>query len=348
MLVATYPYTLILGPSLIIILAVNIALLMKLPALRRWLSPAMALIGAVEVSYVPVWAFWVFLVGLTTLILGIVMCANGFLPRDWRAKIGLSFTALGVIEILLFFGTFWGFVIGLGTLVFGVAAGSTSINPRSRRAKLGVVLLAVGAAVILAAIYANFVGLAFFVGASIFFAGIAVGVAALPFWTQNQLKENRHYTLRKIVYASLAMVIVVSGSVIFVRATNVVHEQFLETYSGGSTPNLTLRGVITEVRFNYEVNNGYSYHIFPAYVVMDVKEFVWGTGFWENQTAARDYWLNEAKTAVVYYEKTDVPDLTVGQRIEVNGYYNIWTEDSLYSEKLVVAPNINGSYVTPL
>jgi hypothetical protein len=316
----------------------------------------MAVIGAVEVSYMPEGAFWVGLVGLASLNLGIIMCVNVFLPHKWRANMGLGFTALGIIEILcsLFFlpilfsrfsltYAFWGFfVVGLCTLVFGVAAGASVINPQRRRAQIGVVLMAVGACVILlASPRASFGGLAWlgaFLGLITLLAGISVGVAALPFWTQNQLKENKRPALRKAVYVLLAIVIVTSGSVIFVRVTNVVHEQLLATYNGGSTPNLILRGVITEVRLNYEVNDGYFYHIFPAYIVMNVTDFVWGSG----STSAPE------KTAVVYYEKTDVPKLAVGQRVEVCGYFNPWMEDSFYNDKLSVTPSISGSYVKPL
>lgn len=361
-LAATYPYTLILGPSLIIILGASIALLVKFPSLKLWIGAAMAIIGAIEVSYMPVGitvAFWLLLVSLVTLNLGIIMCVNVVIPHKWRAKIGFSFTALGIIEILcsLFFLPilralfslpydwlwFWGFVIGSCTLVFGVAAGAIVINPQRRRAQIGVVLMAVGACLILlASAGAQFGGLAF-LGIFPLLAGISVGVAALPFWTQNQLKENKHPALRKAVYILLAIVIVASGSVIFVRVTNVVHEQILATYNGGSTPNLTLRGVITEVRLNYEVNDGYYYHIFPAYIVMNITEFVWSNEIWPTS----DYWQQQG-SVVIYFEKTVVPNLAVGQGVEVCGYYNTWREDSFYNDKLSVTPSISESYVKPL
>jgi hypothetical protein len=358
-LVAVYPYTLILGPSLIIILAASIASLVKFPSLKLWIGAAIAIIGAVEVLYMPVGAtgaFWLLLVSLATLNLGIIICANVVLPPKWRAKIGLSFTAIGIVVILcalfflpiLFFlfslsyEWFWGFAVGLCVLVFGVAAGASVINPQRRRAQIGVVLMAVGACVILLATpSAQFGGLAYlgvFLGSITLLAGVSVGVAALPFWAQNQVKENKHRALRKAVYVLLAIVIVASGSVIFMRVTNVVHEQILATYNGGSTPNLILRGVITEVRFNYEVNDGYFYHIFPAYIVMNVTEFVWGSG----------YTSTPYETIVVYYEKMDVPSLAVGQQVEVCGYFNPWREDSFYNDKLSVAPSISGSYVKPL
>jgi hypothetical protein len=378
MLVARYFYGLILGPTLIIILAASIALLVKFPSLKPWIGVAMAIIGAVEVSYVPpvfvVGAEWLLLVSIATLDLGIIMCVNVFLPHKWRAKIGLFFITLGIVEILcsLFFlpilfslfyplfdlGAcpfwflgfvapypfwFWGFVVGICTLVFGVAAGASAINPQRTRAQIGVVLTAVGACIILLGIYTTmftygylFVLASF--GLSTALGGISVDVAALPFWTQNQLKENKHHALRKAFYVLLAMVIVASVAVIFMRVTNVVHEQILATYNGGSTPNLILRGIITDIRLNYEVNDGYFYHIFPAYMVMNATEFVWGSGYASAPGA----------TVVVYYEKTDVPSLAIGQRVQVCGYLNPPMEDSFYGGKLSVAPSISGSYVKPL
>jgi hypothetical protein len=71
---------------------------------------------------------------------------------------------------------------------------------------------------------------------------------------------------------------------------------------------------------------------------MNVTEFVWGSGY----TQAPE------QTVVVYYEKIDVPNLAVGQRVEVCGYFNPWIEDSFYNDKLSVTPSISGSYVKPL
>jgi hypothetical protein len=101
---------------------------------------------------------------------------------------------------------------------------------------------------------------------------------------------------------------------------------------------------VTEIALNYEVNTGYSYHIFPAYITINVTEFVWGEEFLQNQTSSSDYWQHQG-SVVIYFEKTDVPKLEVGQRIEVNGFMAPWIEDSLYSGKLVVASQINGSYI---
>ena len=57
-----------------------------------------------------------------------------------------------------------------------------------------------------------------------------------------------------------------------------------------------------------------------------------------------DYWLN-AGSVKVYYDWNDASKLAVGQTVEVKGYYCPWTEDSLYSGKLVVDPAITDSYI---
>ena len=366
LLVPIYPYALILGPSIAIILAACIALLVRSPSSKLWISAAMVIIGAVEISYMPlgvIGALWLLPLSLVTINLGIIMSANILIPHKWRAKIGLIFTALGIVLILSYFFllpilyslfslfgfspyylydvsqyTPWAFfVVGICTLVFGVAAGANGINPRWR-AEIDLLLTGVGACmIVLGSASAQFGGLAYlavFLGPIPLFAGISIGVAALPFWTQNQPRD-KYQSLRRSVYVLLAAVIVASGSVIFLRETNVVHEQILATYDGGCTPNLILRGMITEVRLNYEVNNDYFYHIFPAYIVINDTEFVWGSGY----TSA------PAATVVVYHEKTDVPSLTVGQRVEVCGYFNPPREDSFYEGKLSVTPSISGSYV---
>jgi hypothetical protein len=185
----------------------------------------------------------------------------------------------------------------------------------------------------------------FFIGLATIIAGIIVIAFKIPWQSKNLFNQRKTLVLRKSIYVILAVVVASSALLITIRATtNLIHEQWLENYPGGGTPNLTLRGVVTEIALNYEVNTGYSYHIFPAYITINVTEFVWGEEFWQNQTSSSDYWQHQG-SVVIYFEKTDVPKLEVGQRIEVNGFMAPWIEDSLYSGKLVVASQINGSYI---
>ena len=239
------------------------------------------------------------------------------------------------------------FAFGLITLILGVVIGgfylSVLVKKLSLRAAIGTILIALAFSEMLIIAPTAFTW-GFIIGLTILAAGIVMGVMALYPWTKVRLNQQRTRTLRKSIFVILAIVVVSSAVLITVRSTtNLIHEQTLVNYHGGSIPNLTLQGVLTRIELNYEVNNGYSYHIFPAYISFSVTEFVWGPEFGQNQTKALEYW--QQKSVAVFFEKSDVPTLKVGQLIEVNGYWEPWFEDSLYSGAFVVAPQIDGSYV---
>ena len=69
-----YTSALLFRPAFIIVLAVCAALLVRFSSLKGWIGVAMVAIGIIEVTLVPVWVLWVFLIGLCTLIIGITMC----------------------------------------------------------------------------------------------------------------------------------------------------------------------------------------------------------------------------------------------------------------------------------
>ena len=255
MVIYEYPYKLVLGPFLVILLAINLALLMKYPSLKSKISGVLILIGLAEAL----------------------------------ATMSLAFL--------------WGFIIGLATLIIGI-----------------------------------FMGV---------FASLANNPSASRLWAKIHLSQQKTRILRRVAFGFLAITILASALLISARATNIIREQPLETFYGGSSPNLTLRGIIASVALNYEVNTGYSYHIFPAYLTLNVTAVVWSGEPWENQTSAAEY-LRHQGSVIIYFEKTDVPTLTVGQQVEVSGYYCQWLEDSLYSNKLVVSPSISESYVKSL
>lgn len=189
-----------------------------------------------------------------------------------------------------------------------------------------------------------------------FFLGLVTGIIGFVIillrhqgFLENRLKLPKAGILKKIAYAGLAVVIVSSGLVLSVRATtNLLREDHLANYHESSSSNLSFRGVITDISLNYEEQiPGYVYHVFQARVALNVTEFVWGGGMWNNQTTSADYWLNQG-IAQVYYDKSDVSKLAVGQTVEFKGYYCPWMEDSLYSGLLVVDPKITDSYINPL
>jgi hypothetical protein len=162
-----------------------------------------------------------------------------------------------------------------------------------------------------------------------------------------QLNLQKNKILKRTLYILFVIVVLASSALISARVTNIIHEQHLENFDYANSPNLTVKGIINSVKLNYEVNNGFSYHIIQAYLSLEISEVVWSGQPWENQTAAIEYFLHQGRI-IVCFEKSHVPNLVVGQQVEVSGYYCLWIEDSLYSSTLVVSPNINGSYLDPL
>ena len=139
-----------------------------------------------------------------------------------------------------------------------------------------------------------------------------------------------------------------SALVLSLRATHALREELFDDWSWKTTADTTVRGVVTGIYLNYEVNNyGYSYHIFPALIIVNVTEVVKVGESWMNLTEESEHWVNENMT--VAYDKPDVPSVTVGQRVEASGYFDMPVEDTWsYSFKLVVAAEIDGSYVMSL
>jgi hypothetical protein len=304
-----FPFKLYVGPALVIALAACLVLLVRFPALK-------GKVGAVLVVF-----------GFT----GAYGC------------------------LILMFGE--GVIIGLSTVVAGVALELSALQPkravlltRRRRFPLkavaAVVLLVTGAC----AVFAGFPLASFALvvsGLAALVIGSVLGVGVLASHVTFQLRLKEPAKLRKTAYAVLTVVILVSAVVMSLRATNTLHEQRLQTWHI-SAVNLTVQGNVTDLKLNYEVNNGYFYHIFPAYVTLGVTRVLWvgPAEFSGNLTNVVDYWSN--RTVLVACDKLAPQGLAAGQQVEVNGCYLGWLEDSVYSGMLVVAPNMNESYLTPL
>ncbi len=157
---------------------------------------------------------------------------------------------------------------------------------------------------------------------------------------------NIRPVLKKAVYLVLGIFIVLASIAISVRTTtNLIHEAQLQNYTGSSLSNLELKGTITSVALNQEVSIvGYVYHVFHACVTLNVTDFVWSSQMSDNLTSASNYWRNIGRVEV-YYDWTDVSKLAEGQTVEVKGCYCPWTEDSIYSDTLVIDPAITDSYI---
>jgi hypothetical protein len=178
----------------------------------------------------------------------------------------------------------------------------------------------------------------FFLGLAILGAGIALRSVGI---------NSRR--IKRSLYVCFACVIIACSLLITIRLTGVVHEEWLETYNVnffGDAPNVVVRGSVISAAYNYEVNTGYSYHIFPACVSLHVTEVIWSNS--SSPMGNFNSYVLEQKELIVYYEKPDAPALTAGQIVEVKGIYCPGLEDSLYIDVLVVSPLINGSYLNSL
>ena len=240
------------------------------------------------------------------------------------------------------------FILGPALIIIFAIMTALLMKYPSSKNKIGGLMVLTGICEALATLLLEFVS-GIFIGIATIVAGIIIIAFKIPRQSISLFNQRKSRLLRKSIYVILAVVVASSALLITIRATtNLIHEQRLENFQYSSTPNLTLRGVVTGIALNYEVNTGYSYHIFPAYITINVTEFVWGEGEWQNQTGySSEYWQHQ-RSAEICFDKADVPKLEVGQRIEVNGFMAPWIEDSLYSGKLVVAPQIEGSYVNPI
>ncbi len=206
-----------------------------------------------------------------------------------------------------------------------------------------IVLLVVGAVSIFAGLYlASFtvVVSAF----AVLVLGGALGFNSLVTWIRRQQRLKNSPKLRKAAYMGLSIIVLISGLLISLRATNVLHEQRLENWTGTDV-NLTVQGLVSEVRFNYEVNNGYNYHIFLEYITLSVTKVLWVNSEGENLTTTAYSLSNQ--TLVVCCDKPNIPTLNTGESVEVNGYFDGSLLNSVYSDKLIVAPSMNESYIKP-
>jgi hypothetical protein len=354
-----YLYQLILGPALIIVLAVNLVLLVRFPSLRIWIGAALVVIGIGEnLIAVPLMSTLLgFLIAITTLLTGIAVCSSTVCLRlkDVFSKPTISAASILFGIFLVFVAvpsmSFWVFILGLFFLIAGVVTGSIYASLRlhssSLKAKLAVLLIALGIVEVFVIAMRSFEWSLVFGSATLLW-GIVMGGSVLLPWARRHLSQQKTRILRIGIYTSLVIVICGSASVMALRATNVLREELYDDWTWTTTADTTVRGVVTGIYLNYEVNNyGYSYHIFPALIIVNVTEVVKVGESLMNLTEESEHWVNENMT--VAYDRPDVPSVTVGQRVEASGYYDVPVEDSWsYSFKLVVAEEIDGSYVTSL
>jgi len=160
---------------------------------------------------------------------------------------------------------------------------------------------------------------------------------------KQQLSSKTRRLLRKALFSVAIIAVLASVVLISARATNLIREDAVVNFQGEAIANLTINGTINSVAINHEVGNGYTYHVFPAYITLKITNIISSYNSSDNPI----YSLPQGQL-VFYYEKTDCPQLAVGQQVEVSGYYRPWMEDMLYSNMLLVSSSVNGSYLKAL
>ena len=159
-----------------------------------------------------------------------------------------------------------------------------------------------------------------------------------------------------LVVVSLVVLLVIAGVIagtILQNQNNEENQPELENWGGGfgsNSSNLVIRGIVSDVKVDYEARGPYTYHVFPAIITLNITEVVWVSPQLIDEMNIRqlqnDTWDRET-TIMIAYDKPDPPELSIGQLVESSGYY--WTvAESMYGHKLVVEPSINESYVKPV
>ncbi len=349
---AIFTSALIFGPAFVIVFALCILLVVRFPSLKTWIGAAMVVVGFVEMSSVPDWVLVLLLIGFSTSIIGIAVVSSALFSDRRRGVAGLVLVVLGVLGIFAFAlgflsANFWTYAFLIIVLAFGTA-GVAVLLPEQRRAKIGLIVLALGFVAILVGLATSFVALTFFVGLVVVFVAIPIVVSGLRYWTFNRAGGNTIQRLKKGLYVLLAVVILSSTVVVSLRATNVLREELYDQWTLTTAADTTVQGVVREIHLNYEVdNNGYSYHVFPALIIVTVTEVLKADSIWMNLSEAEAYWVNQNMT--IGYDRTDVPNLVVGQQVEASGYYDLLIEDQTsFSSKLVISAKIDGSYIMSL
>lgn len=149
----------------------------------------------------------------------------------------------------------------------------------------------------------------------------------------------------------LVLVAIVAVAVVFLAYLVVAYSYILEdlrfpgrpTSVGWNTrtdPNVKVRGTIEELKLNYRIGDGLSFHRFPAYMLLNNSVTLW---------TSEDAWNNRTLVRVGYdYTEVAVHNLSAGVTVEVEGYWLPLIDHSPYVGMIIVGPLIYGSYVKPL
>jgi hypothetical protein len=150
-----------------------------------------------------------------------------------------------------------------------------------------------------------------------------------------------------LTIAAIAVVLIMIGVIFNLSQTK--NDLQIENWdaSAYNSSDLTIRGIVYDIKTNVKIEGAYTCHVFPALMYVNITQVVWasdqlmsGMGILELQN---DTW-NHKDTIIIAYDKPDEIQISNGQLIETSGCY--FTKSiSVYAMKLVIAEGINESYL---
>jgi hypothetical protein len=170
-----------------------------------------------------------------------------------------------VTSLLVAYQYPYNLIFGPAFVMFLVVGIALLLKYPAWKQKISLLLIAFGVIEVPLALAVAFI-FGFVMGLATVFLGLIIGAVDFRFWAARHLSPQKVRAVRKALFAFLAIVLVISGTLFSLRATNVLHEPnlFSENYHGGNNPNLIVNGTVEEIKLNYQVNLGYNYHVFPA------------------------------------------------------------------------------------
>ncbi|MGB9914872.1 MAG: hypothetical protein ACPLIG_03940 [Candidatus Bathyarchaeales archaeon] len=171
---------------------------------------------------------------------------------------------------------------------------------------------------------------------------------------RSQINERKNGFSKFLPAIAVLTILLITGGfvVMLLQQNNEKSQLTLENWdshseAGYNVSDLTVRGIILDVKTNYEIRGHYTYHVFPAVIYINITEVVWASEQLMAEMGIReltnDTW-NYQNSIAIAYDKPDMPELSRGQLVEARGcYYRL--SGSVYGGKLVVALGVDGSYV---
>ncbi len=350
-----FPYKLVVVPMFIIFTALALIWLVRSPSSRGTAGALLFLLGLTEAfGTIPTASVAVLFLGLATMGIGIALSSYGVViggrALALNLKVPVVLILLGVLAMLvaILAVSFFAMVVALGAFICGITLGIVNVASRikdaSLKSKVASTLILSGIIEIIV-VEPSVYAWGFVFGFGIILAGAGLGASVFQAWFKRHLNEQNKPKLKRALSVALVVVVLASASVAMARAANLIHEVPESGFTSATSPNIAARGVVSDVKVNYLVDWGYTYHIFPAYITLTVSEVTLATEQWKNNlTAANEFY--QGKTVIVDCETTNLPQLSAGQQVEVTGYMqSYWVEDSMFNGMLIVGPTVSGSRI---